>query len=851
MGPPLPTQIAEALQRGDLILTPSQRAARTIRRAYDHLQQSRGETLWHPPTVLPLTTWLTTLWHTLLLEGHETRTLLNRTQELALWRQIIAQDGHPPSLGPLAAEARTQLLIHNASPQTPAFSLSPDTQAFARWSLAFDRRCHRESLLPAAALPLALHPHLPNLTIPPLTLVDFETLPPAQAALLATLPITHLQTTTQTPTHLHTAPDDQSELEAAAQWAATLLAADPQATIAIVLPNQSARRHHIDQTFAQTLAPQTQHIADPTPPPYEFSLGIPLDRTPYAATALTLLRWLAEPLPLASLSQLLTSPHLTPSPLPAAQFDAHTLRQLKLLRPELSLQAFLALNQPLPTLQHLQIPTQTTHATWAEAIRTTLTRVLLPPTDSLDYQTQSRFSATLDELATLDLITPTATYDVALAALQRIATQTIFAPESRQTPIQILGPLELGGVPFTALWFLSADDQTWPPTPTPNPLIPYHLQRTLGILGPPTPTLSAATQIIYSYSLHAEEGDRRPSPAIPPNLPPYTPTPTPPRQILAPTQIPDNLTLPPLPDQPLRGGARILELQAACPFRAFAEIRLHATSLDTRTPGLDPRDRGNLVHQVMELFWQELESQQALRDLPEPHRHTLLDQCITQALQSAARLAQTPWDHAYLQVQHQRLSALLRPWLLIELERPNFVVASHESSLRDIPLGPLRLNLRVDRIDLTAAGPLILDYKTGPAAPSQWLTPRPDLPQLPLYAVLANASPDSEPLAGVAFANLRAGEDLCLKGFADSTATLAKPSRMDAPTLADQIAEWHQTLTTLAEQFAAGDTRVDPKSYPQTCTHCTQRILCRLDPATLQSEEDDPEEQIPGVPYAL
>ena len=36
-----------------------------------------------------------------------------------------------------------------------------------------------------------------------------------------------------------------------------------------------------------------------------------------------------------------------------------------------------------------------------------------------------------------------------------------------------------------------------------------------------------------------------------------------------------------LPDRVMRGGATVLQLQAACGFRAFAEQRLWATELET------------------------------------------------------------------------------------------------------------------------------------------------------------------------------------------------------------------------------------------------------------------------------
>lgn len=106
MSAPLPGPIAAALARGALVLTPNQRAARTLRRAFAAARQAAGETLWAPPDILPLDTWLAGSWRTLLLNGHRTRTLLNRTQEHALWQQILAADSElPPSLRDTASLA--------------------------------------------------------------------------------------------------------------------------------------------------------------------------------------------------------------------------------------------------------------------------------------------------------------------------------------------------------------------------------------------------------------------------------------------------------------------------------------------------------------------------------------------------------------------------------------------------------------------------------------------------------------------------------------------------------------------------------------------------------------------------
>ncbi len=63
------------------------------------------------------------------------------------------------------------------------------------------------------------------------------------------------------------------------------------------------------------------------------------------------------------------------------------------------------------------------------------------------------------------------------------------------------------------------------------------------------------------------------------------------------------------PDEVMRGGATVLQLQAACGFRAFAEMRLRATEIEDVELGMDARERGNVVHKVLESFWEQVKTQ--------------------------------------------------------------------------------------------------------------------------------------------------------------------------------------------------------------------------------------------------
>ncbi len=140
----------------------------------------------------------------------------------------------------------------------------------------------------------------------------------------------------------------------------------------------------------------------------------------------------------------------------------------------------------------------------------------------------------------------------------------------------------------------------------------------------------------------------------------------------------------------------------------------------------------------------------------------MLDAVIGEGLGKIANLSASDWDDAYVAMQRERLRRLLRPWLEHELARPWFAVKQREEKANDVQIGPLHLNLRVDRVDETEGGELVIDYKTGRASTNDWLSERPDAPQLPLYAVMSDATR----LGGVAFARLRVGKEMGWKGFA-------------------------------------------------------------------------------------
>jgi probable DNA repair protein len=292
------------------------------------------------------------------------------------------------------------------------------------------------------------------------------------------------------------------------------------------------------------------------------------------------------------------------------------------------------------------------------------------------------------------------------------------------------------------------------------------------------------------------------------------------------------------------GGARLIQDQAACPFRAFAAHRLGATGLEEPHEGLDTRERGSLLHAAAAQLWGALRSSRQLAALGQ--------QALAEAVRNSVDLALARWrarrrsvfQERFLALERRRLEALLHEWLALERQRAPFEVLAVEEA-RALEVGGVQLDLRLDRSDrLEDGGELLLDYKTGQAQVGRWFDPRPDEPQLPLYALTRAVPPD-----GLAFARVARGEcafaGLAQRADIAPDIELFAPAKSRADDWPKQLDAWRQTLAALGEQFRSGLARVDPKRYPGTCDTCHLRTLCRvedlfgraLEPDDAQDEE--------------
>jgi ATP-dependent helicase/nuclease subunit B len=893
----LPPSIAAAIEAGGAVVASSARAARALRRMHAEAQRSRGLEAWRSADILDWDSWLSRLWYKKLRSGSEIRLLLTPLQEQQLWVRLVkpAIEGRrlisPAGVADLAQEAYALLCAYRAFEFLRGEqAYGADVESFRPWARSFEGDCRKEGWLSRSMLPLALSDAVPagQLEVPPkLLLVGFDRVTPAQQSLIeAFRDHGHEMEMEQTAEiALAEAPllveaiDKRDEIATCALWVRHELTALGQtARIAVVVPGVASVRAEIERVFRQVLAPAAVAIGARLPLPYEFSLGVPLSEVPMARSALLLLRWMEQPLSPGQVSWLLLSGFLCEEQdelLPMAEFDIK-MRSRVMRQPEQDLDTFLQSAPPdklRRRLQHarrlLSQHDSLNFAQWVHVAEQILDAGHWPGAhllESEDFQAQARWTQLLDSVAALTFDGRMVTYAEFVEVLEHQAAQTIFAAESRDAPVQILGPFEAAGLTFDALWFLGADDAGWPPVARPHPFLPQWLQLAHNMPHADSKTdwklaqqvtarlEKSAAKCVSSFPSQNAEGACRPSTLVPSET----------RKIdakelrrsigaddylAAGEEFPvlqnedEPAAILPWPVELDAGGAEILRRQAACAFQSFATRRLGARPMDATDWGLEPRERGSVVHDILAGLWDALKTHDALLAARADNSlHALVQEHVVRGLKKYRdRTLEHSWSQAYLDAEQERIISLMEDWLEYEADRTAFTVEAGEKKL-PAAVGNLKLQVRVDRIDAVAGGRVIIDYKTGMLAGISWDGPRPDEPQLPLYAGFGQI----DSLKGVLLARVRDDMMKFIGRVDDAKAVMPGDSKLTKPPYdAAMLQAWRTALLDLGQQFLRGEAQVNPKQYPKTCEFCDLSPLCRIaenDPVSSGDEADETDE---------
>ena len=825
---------------GATVVTPNKRLSQTLMLEFDAFQIGKALSVWEAPDILPFSAFAQRLYEEGLYAdlSAELPMLLSPAQEEEVWKQVVGGSGLLAVEG-AAAKCRDAWNLANLWRIRPGAG-NQDTDAFARWLAHYKKKTEND--LDAARLPDALQRFLPELKRPKVVVAyAFDILPPQTKEFLDALgtEIAFCRPAARSATVSRAAFDSaKHEIEAAARWARARLEAGAT-RIGVVIPSLSEKRKEVVRVFSRVMRPGGGNTAMP----FNVSLGTPLQEFPIVNAALTVLHFSQEEIPFEEASRIVRSPFIggAESELGARmKLEARLRDKLGATVALPKLIAFLekktVLRERLERvfgMRETGLFSQKTPAEWARHFSAVLEAAGFPGERALDsdeFQTQAKWHEALGELSRLDRISKEMPFSQAFQTLRKICADTLFQPETPDTPIQVLGLLESVGVEFDHLWVTGLTDEAWPLKANPNPFLPLAQQRKAGI--PEASAESslaldrritdgwkqAAGEVVFSCFTKEQDRDVLSSPLIADVAANPVEVPAFPRfrdEIfkLKKLETLQDRVAPPVRVKQIRGGTRVLSDQAACPFRAFANHRLSTRDLEEPSDGLDLRKRGNLVHALMKNLWQQIKNSEGLKGD--------VSSAIEQA--AAAAVKELELEGRLAELERARMARIAREWLEVEKGRPEFSVVAVEDK-RKISFAGLEFDARIDRMDqLAGGGHAIIDYKTGGGniTSRRWAPPRPDEPQLPLYAVSAK-----EEITAVAFAKVRPGE-MRYVGLSRDDKAIPKVAR-ESKGWQPLLRAWKAEAESLGAAFAGGNAEVSPKRDLLTCRYCGLETLCRV-----------------------
>lgn len=894
------------LRGGGWVVAASERAARALVAAFHRARRAEGLTAWPAPMIRDWNSFVRGAWQE---QSRDSRLVLSRIQEQTLWADIVRASGQGSGLLPgprhrvaaMAMEAHALLCAYAPQFLDPKARSAwrQDAAAFSGWLLDFEAACRSLHALSAARVRLELLRALEaeGAQRPPLLLAGFDRLLPVQRRVFDAWGRWSEARSGAEATHirLHAMPDAQAELTACALWCRGKLAADPGARLLVVVQSVSQRRGEIERAFLR------HGCGSASGPQFEFSLGVPLSSVALPRGAHLMLRWLGGPLEEQEIDWLFSTGQCTSgdSEQYALTGFMRALRRSDRQRRSWGLEPFLAqragaqlpaawVGRMVEARRKLEASGRRSQMplAWAELVPELLESAGWPHPEgsrrslvSAEFQALRRWQQTVDECASLGFDGRRMSWSEFLIALRGAMDETLFAPESHDTPIQIAGPAESAGLTADAIWFLGASDNAWPASGAVSPFLPFEVQREAAMphasaqldwelaRAMTARLLASAAEVRFSYARQSDGAEMRASRlaesvAGPPQalreewehvsrLEPIT------------VNFQDASRIP-LPGNEAAGGSTVLSSQSECPFKAFATARLGAQGWEPAQAGLTAAQRGRLLHAVLHSVWSgppagvrthaQLLALADLRGFVEEH-------ALRAMVEKIPAGARDQMPQRYLELETVRLTDLVSEWLAFERQRIEFSVARTELDVSRSIAG-LTLKLRLDRIDRLQDGSLlVIDYKTGLVGPKQWEMPRPEDVQLPLYAgfglneqlsatiarEFGGGQEASAAVGGLVFATVRRGE-ACFAGRVRDAKTTLLPNLGGNNSLLkkrftdEELMDWRNYIERMAREYMEGRAEVNPRDYPMTCKRCDLQALCRVHENRADAEPEGEED---------
>ena len=883
--------VEKLLTAGAVMITVNRRLSRYLTRRYNQRQIDAEKTVWETPDILPYDAWLGRIYDNTrhlfdkVMSG-PLKIRLSPAQERYVWEQVIqsSESGNvllrPAETAGVAGKAweicRQWHLPVNELSRAP----TEDTAVFLAWADAFEKKCRDNNWLDTAGLGDAVMQLLKagHIAAPgQIILAGFDELSPQQVSLVKVLQDLGCQVSSLVEPDIASQvrrcepADTETEIRAAAGWARSVLEKNPSARIGIIVYEINALRSALVRIFDDVLHPSAVLLPRTSGNrAYNISLGRSLADYPAIGTALMILNFAFRSIFTNEYGRLIRSPFVGGADAELskrAMLDARIRENGETALTIFDMIYFSKAHEDkdrhpgvfCPKLsKHLDDFKNAINGLPAKQLPSDWVRDFSRLLDSMgwghgrelsseEFQAVNAWREALHQFAAFDSVCAMMDMKAAVAQLTRMIQAITFQPETDEVPIQIMGMLETAGERFDHMWIMGLDAESWPPAPQPNPFLPVGLQKKYNVphasperefeyaRGLTRRLLSSAEHVMVSSPLKDGDTILLPTPLISNlervnvdlNRRNWC------REILNAAEF-DKITdqYGPAADAKSRisGGTGLLKAQAACPFSAFAAYRLQAKALEVPESGLNARERGSLIHNALEFFWEEILSLDVLKKLSDEAMGLEVSKAVDRAVSAMANKHPRTFTKRFTELEKERLIALMQEFLAVDLQRTPFTVVSREKKLVCMIAG-IELQTYADRIDQLDDGRLVIvDYKTGEPKVADWFTDRIAEPQLPLYSVVMENE-----VAGVVFAQVKKGNVKYLGVAADAQVVPGvrgpgskKSSMENFNSLEEVINFWKGKITFLASEVRQGIAKVAPVSVNTSCQYCDFGPMCRI-----------------------
>jgi RecB family exonuclease len=881
---------------GTLVVVPHQRLAHQVWHRQRRAAMQAGRPAWEPGALLTLYAW----WSELFQSLWPPVTLAPALVRLARWRQVLQAVPAPPGPTPDLAWAQalddthTLLCRYLLEPKMAGGDARPTTYSGDDSPLVVWRReitrsytdlLRQGGWLSPGELPAYLTAALRDgrLTVPPRVLVvGLETPAPTETLWLQELSrhtrVVHLQVRGDdwNVRQAVSLPDPRQEVE----WVAARLVELAQGNgvplhrLAVTAPDIAIYAPQLRRVLAELLGPPATAAGWA----YNFSQGPNLADAPLFDAALLPLRFIAARERREDMVSLLLSPYY--GELQAARLARwdqifrergvdrgwDRLRQAVLKSPGGQAEADM-----LARLDRIwsRFPASAPAGQWCRRLRAAWQELGFPRgLQDTEAAAWARLMGLLSEVETAlgeEVLGPGELLEWLTMGARRLVLP---GPGIQAAGIQVLGLLEMRGLEFSRVFCLGMNSGALPAPPRPLPLLsPGEKRLVLGgtyqsqhhfaaelfanVRGAaPHLTLTRPRLVDQEerVSTPLYTGDWEPAEMAVLSVPDPAWLRSP--AVKAAFAAPDSPAVPVYPDQvlawdlPAQLSLSQISTALGCPCRFLLETLLKIRDLPEIDAGLDPRTRGQLLHDVLARFataFREILDQDQVWD--QQRARELLQEAARQAL--APRLGDVHWRAEWDRWLGE--SGLLWEWLRRERERfeagwrwQGFEVPFADLTGED---WPFTLAGRVDRLDYhpDTDDLVVWDYKSGKIPKKGKVFEDLEESQLPCYLL---AVEQGRVPIGRNTASRRAG----FIGLKSPRPHHLKHEDFGAPT-----EKWRQAaaafaarVTALGRRLAAGDFHPDPTPAPAgrqggACQYCLFGLVCGFTPTPAPEDSEEME----------